>query len=220
MEYIGFLKNTFLFSNIDSSVISEIISLIKPREVLFKRGDNILSPNDKKTTVGFIVTGKCEVLCTKSAESKVTINTLGEYESFGILSVFSNDEFPTNVVCTKKAKILFFEKEDILFMVENYPDISMNIIRFMAERIIFLNRRIDIFSGTRVEDRLAAYLLKKQEELGSSFDLNCKRASEAINAGRASVYRALSTFQSKGFIEFDLNKINIIDQQGLERILK
>ena len=77
----------------------------------------------------------------------------------------------------------------------------------MADRINFLNKKIGTFSGTRVEDRLFSYLLSKSERTKSpTFTLNCKTCSEAINAGRASVYRAIDALVSEGTILFQ-NKI-------------
>ena len=94
-------------------------------------------------------------------------------------------------------------------------------INFLAGRISFLNKKIATFSGTRVEDRLAAFLICEAEKHGeSSFPFNCQKTAKEINAGRASVYRALSAFEDSGLISLVDKKIYIKDLQGLERITK
>ena len=103
---------------------------------------------------------------------------------------------------------------------ENYL-VSLNIIRFMCQRITFLNEKIATFSGDNVEQKLARLLLSDSINTGlDEFKFNKKRAAETINAGRASLYRALDTLSEKGLILLNNKTIKILDRQGLERISK
>jgi len=61
--------------------------------------------------------------------------------------------------------------------------------------------------------------LKRKYE-SAVFDFNKKKSAEALNCGRASLYRALASLESEGYISFESKKINIIDLEGLERISK
>ncbi len=97
----------------------------------------------------------------------------------------------------------------------------MNVIRFMSERILFLNEKIATFSGDNVEQKLARLLLCEKIYTDScEFAFNKKKAAETINSGRASLYRALESLAEKGLITFDNKIIKIIDLCGLERISK
>ena len=100
------------------------------------------------------------------------------------------------------------------------PRVSENVIRFMAGRISFLNKRIATFSGNRVEDRLSAYLLCERDKyLSESFPFSYVRCAEEINAGRASVYRAVASLEGDGLIRICDKTVYIIDREGLERII-
>ena len=95
----------------------------------------------------------------------------------------------------------------------------LNIIKFLAKKINFLNDKIAAFSGGKIEEKLAKYLLGLKKKYGSSkFDFNKKKSAEALNCGRASLYRAIDALEKGGFISLDNKKINIIDPEGLERI--
>ena len=105
--------------------------------------------------------------------------------------------------------------------VNNYSQISSNIIKFLANRISFLNKKIATFSGSRVEDRLAAYLLNEVEKRAAlEFPFNCNKTAEEINAGRASVYRAIASLEEAELITMSEKIIYIKDREGLERIVK
>jgi hypothetical protein len=94
------------------------------------------------------------------------------------------------------------------------------LIEFLTEKIEFLNKKIATFSSDSVEEKLASYLLMKSEKLGCAFPFNCKVGAEFINAGRASLYRGISSLSDKKLIKLENKKIYILDLPGLERITK
>ena len=220
MELTDFLSHTFLFSDLAPSLLDKIVSETPFEKRDYSRGSVIYSPDGYEKRVGFVLEGSCEVRHTRSDGTVVCINTLSKYDSFGILTVFSSKEFPSEVYAKKSSSILFFTEEAINRLIETNPQISKNIISFCADRIDFLNRKIITFSGQRVEERLASYLISMQTQHGISFDFNRKKAAEAINAGRASVYRVLDELTKSGIISIDSKKIYINDLKGLERMSK
>ncbi len=221
MDTITILKQSFLFSGISEETIGNILKQSPPRLLIFKRGELVYSSSNEENMVGIILSGRCEIRLERSSKSKTVLNILCESDSFGVLSVYSADEFPTQIYATKNSDILVFTAEQIREFANNYSQISANIIKFLANRISFLNKKIVTFSGCRVEDRLAVFLLCESERYKAPiFPFNCNKTSEEINAGRASVYRAISSLEADGFILLSDKTIQIIDPQGLERITK
>lgn len=221
MEITKILSKSFLFLGIDERILDEFISYHPPLTASFRRGELVYSSMNEKPMVGFVLSGRCEIRLDRSDGSKTVLNILSESDSFGVLSVYSTDEFPTRIYATKNSEILFFTAEEIEYFVNNYSQISANLIKFLASRISFLNKKVATFSGCRATDRLAAFLLCERERLGTDeFAFNCRKTAEKINAGRASVYRALSSLEEEGLISLVDKKITIIDPSGLERITK
>lgn len=221
MKTKSVLQNSFLFLNLNEDTLDELLRNSPPVIRSFKRGDLVYSSVSECTEVGFILSGRCEIRLDKSDKGKTVLNVLGEKDSFGILSVYSADSFPTKIYATKNSEIIFFSANQIKSFVNNHSQISSNLIAFLANRISFLNHKIVTFSGTRVENRLAAFLLLECERHGVyRFPFNALKTGEEINAGRASVYRALSSLEESGLISFDSKIIHIIDPIGLERMKK
>ncbi len=215
------IKEIFLFRGISENKIGFILEKYTPKIGEFQKGDLILSKENNLHTVGFILTGECEVRRTRSEGTDVILNILKASDSFGILSVFSESEdFPTEIFARKNTAVLFFSKETILEMIKDNSEISMNIIKFLTAKVAFLNKKITAFSGGSVEEKLSVYLLGEYEKQGLEFPLNCKRCSEFLGVGRASVYRALDDLEENGFINFNNKKIIILDLKGLERNTK
>ena len=219
--YSSFLKNTFLFKGIAENDISELINDTPIEETSFQREEIIFSPDGFERRLGIVMKGEC-LVGRQSGGSFVPLNTIGVYESFGILSVFSaRDEFPTLIKAKGSCTVLFFSADAVRSLVEKSPAVSINVIEFFARKVSFLNDKITAFSGGNIEEKLAGYILelyKKNKSL--EFDFNKKKSSEALNCGRASLYRALALLESDGLILLENKKIIINDLTGLERILK
>lgn len=219
--YSTFLKGTFLFNGIAENEISALLDGIEFEKTDYRKGDLIFAPDDFERKLGFVLHGEC-IVGRQSGSAFVPLNTLKTGNSFGILSVFSvYDEFPTLIKAKNSCSVLFFCADATRELAEKNSKVSMNIIEFLAKKISFLNQKIAAFSGGSVEEKLAGYILElKRKENSLTFDFNKKKSAEALNCGRASLYRAISSLEESGYISFDNKKIIINDLQGLERILK
>lgn len=219
MEIIKVLMQSFLFSDLNENTLVKIIESSPPEVQAFKRGEEVRSSSDSGA-VGFVMSGRCEIRLARCG-GRTVLNILDVGDSFGILSVYSAEEYPTKIYATKNSEIIFFNSEQIQYFVNNYSQISQNLIKFLAGRISFLNKKVATFSPSRVTDRLAVFLLCERDRQGTDeLSFNCQKTAEEIGAGRASVYRAIETLEDLNLIKSNDKKIIIIDREGLERITK
>jgi len=216
---IDFLSEVFLFRSLSRETLNEIISEISPQIKEFSHKEAIYSPNDYEKKVGFIANGECVVEQLKNDGKTVPLNLLRVSDSFGIMAVLSDEpEFPTRVSAVKDTTVVFITKEKLLSVLERYPAVSVNLIYFLTEKISFLNKKISTFTSDTVEDKLSKFVLEEYRRLNSSeIPFNCQRAAKSISAGRASLYRAISSLCDSGVIRFENKKIYILDPKGLER---
>lgn len=221
MDIYKILSESFLFSGIEEDELHRLISDNPPEILSYKRGELVYSSADAKSKVGFVASGRCEIRLDRQDGSKTLLNSLTESDSFGVLTVYSEEAFPTRVYAAICSSIIFFSDTQIKDFVNNNSQISANLIHFLTDRISFLNKKIATLSQGRVEEKLAAELLSESKKFSSlEFDFNCKKGGERIGAGRASVYRAISSLEAEGLIKFDNKKIYILNQKGLERMTK
>ena len=220
-EIIEFASEIFPFRNVKQKTITDIFSEYDFKIAEFQKNETVFSKNNYRKTVGFIIDGKCEVERERSSGDSIPLNSLTRYSSFGILSVFSQGaEFPTVIKAVTPCKIMFISGEDMISIVKKYRTVALNIITFLSDRIAFLNNKIETFSEKSTCAKLASYLLAKYNTLGAEFSISKTAISAEINVGRASLYRDLEAFQTKGLINFEGKKIIIICPEGLERIIK
>ncbi len=216
-----FLKDVFLFNGMDDEKIDEALETIDPIIVEYSKKDEIYSKFSREQRLGFVVSGECKVERIKHDGLPVPLNVMKSGNSFGVISVFSSeDEFPTIITATKDTRIIYITKSDTEKLIRNYPEIALNVIKFLSKKIIFLNRKVATFSEDTVESKLASFLSDEYTKYGAEFVFNCKRSAEAISVGRASLYRAISSLSDEGIIKLENKKIIILDHEGLERKTK
>ena len=113
-----FIKSCFVFKGVDEKVLERLLKANPPKIVSYKRGDTVYSSAEEKL-VGFVINGKCEIRRIKPDGSKTVLNSLSKNGSFGILSVFSDEEFPTQIFALTNCEILYFTDEQMKYFVNN-----------------------------------------------------------------------------------------------------
>ena len=220
-KHSEFFKRTFLFSGIDDNAIESLLNRITVAERKYQKGESLCTPTDFEKKIGFVYSGEC-VVGRQTSTSVIPLNLLKAYDSFGILTCFSqHNEFPTLITAKSATTVLFIHADDLKLLISQNSTISLNLISFLTQKISFLNEKIAAFSGGSIEEKLASYILslKKKHNL-LEFEFNKKKSAEALNCGRASLYRAIDALRSSGLITLADKKIIINDPEGLERITK
>ena len=218
---LDFLSETFLFRGIDKPKVGELLDSVGCEVRDYAAREVVYSPEEYERKIGFLISGRCSVERFRQDGSSVLLNTLLEGDSFGVITVLTNEDFPTKITAKKQTKILFIKHEDFVSLLNSSKEICFNLIAFLGNRISFLNNKISTFSANNTEQKVAKRILSEYKSSGSLiFNLNCKRSAEELGIGRASFYRALDSLISDGYITYEEKKINIIDPMGLERITK
>lgn len=219
-EILPFISKLFLFKGLSDEGLKDLYPTLNFEIYEFEANENIYTPTGFSKKIGFIISGECLVEKIKADNGTVPLNKLIAGDSFGIITVFSEAErFPTLVKAKKKTKVMFFDGSEIISLCERYSEISLAVIRFLSNRIEFLNKKIATFSADSVEEKFAFFLLEEAKRYASeTFALNLSKTAKVLNAGRASVYRAIEALEKLSLIKFENKKIYISDLKGLERI--
>ena len=218
-EYLNFLSELFLFKKIKTKFIEDIAKRYTFTMKNFSKGEVIFSSESAVTKIGFVFSGECRVERLRDEGDSIFLNTLRRCDSFGILAVLSPEsDYPTRIVCSKNASVLFIDGADLISIIKVNPDVSYNVIEFLTSRIAFLNKKIVTFSGKSTAQKLASYLLAKYRDSGSTVKISRTKLASELGIGRASVYRDLDILEEKNLIEIQQKEIIIKCPEGLERI--
>ena len=100
------------------------------------------------------------------------------------------------------------------FAKEN-PQVSLNYIRFLSDRIQFLNRRIASFTAPNAEQTLLSFLRQQPQQRCEGVSM--VKLSEVLNIGRTSLYRVVQQLEQNGVIKREGRVIQLMEEPDISR---
>ena len=195
-----------IFDGLTAAETEEILNSIS-KATTFKKGDELY----KNGKVALLKSGKATIRRISLTGQPLMIRSLGENEIFGAASIFGEwKKGASSIIAETDGEIIYIDESDFRELLIKNEKVTFNYIAFLTERIRFLNRRIDAFSAGSTEQRLYEFLLSNKDEKGVfTLTTSMSKLSSMLNVGRTSLYRDISSLESKGLIERKAKKIYV-----------
>jgi len=218
---ITLLKNLFLFKNTDFEEISKKYSLEDKISVIkFADGEEILSADEKTGGIFVVADGKGKIISV-SKKHDAPLRYIAAGDTFGAASLYgSGASHRTKVIAVGHLCAAVLPLEAVTELIENESEIALNYIKFLSDRVGFLNRKIAAFSAGSAEEKLALYLLSLPFENGAcTLTESYTDIAKMLDTGRASLYRSIEAFEQNGIIHRDGRKIFLDDAAALYEMI-
>ena len=213
-----FPDDCFLFTGLSHTERAKALTVLCPELLRVKEGDRVVSAGEVGGRLFFLLTGRTSVYRV-GGEKPVLMNQLRSGDCFGAASLFSDGETPTEIVAETDCRCAVIREENLTRWFSACPAAAMNYIRFISEKLVFLNRRVRDFSAATSDEKTACLLLNEADENGLAVLKNVTSLIRTMNLSRASFYRSLTSFVSRGIISKNGSKIQIINLNELKGIL-
>lgn len=211
------IRSNPLFKLPDASILEGMIRDGSIYCVEYEGGDIIYDCDIpfKSISPGIMLSGRANVFST-DREREVCLSVLEKGSIFGIAGIFNEtDDFISTIICKKACTVAFIAPEAFIGLLENNREFLLGYIRFLNNRISFLNRKIRQFTAGSAERKLAFFLEASAVENEIRLPYSISRIAEMLDIGRASLYRAIDTLSENGIIEKDGKVITIKDREKL-----
>ena len=213
-----FPDDCFLFTGLSHTERAKALTVLCPELLRVKEGDRVVSAGEVGGRLFFLLTGRTSVYRV-GGEKPVLMNQLRSGDCFGAASLFSDSETPTEIVAETDCRCAVIREKNLTRWFSACPAAAMNYIRFISEKLVFLNRRVRDFSAATSDEKTACLLLNEADENGLAVLKNVTSLIRTMNLSRASFYRSLTSFVSRGIISKNGSKIQIINLNELKGIL-
>ncbi len=212
------LKKTFLFQNVSPTEFSSISAVLSDCTFLdYTPGSVVQSAKDPVSGIAILVNGKAEILSSLS-EDAVPLRLLAPGAIFGAATLYAADpHYSTVIRATEASEVLLIPDKTVKLLLRQYPDVAENYIRFLSERICFLNRKLSAFTAGSVEAKLGAYLsgLPVKPDGVLLLPGSLSEMAKTLGMGRASLYRSLKKLESDGIIRHSGKTIQLLNADAL-----
>lgn len=196
------VSKTELFRGSPPSVLTRILAVSDCTATEYEKNEVVYDKTNFYRSLGIVLEGRLRVTKENADKRPIVMSTLQRGAMFGAAALFNSEpEYATKITAIERSRVLFLPQRLIKRMIEREPDIAENYIRYLSERILFLNRKIYFLTAGTAEQRLAGFLLDNLA-VGefSEMPMTMHRLADALNMSRASLYRAFDELTASGAV--------------------
>lgn len=212
---------TELFRGSPPSVLTRILAVSDCTAADYEKNDVVYDKTNFSRSLGIVLEGRLRVTKENADMRPIVMSTLQRGALFGAAALFNSEpEYATKITAIERSRVLFLPQRLIKRMIEREPDIAENYIRYLSERILFLNRKIYFLTAGTAEQRLAGFLLDNLA-VGeySEMPMPMHRLADALNMSRASLYRAFDELTESGAVSKQGKLVCINNAELLKNLL-
>jgi CRP/FNR family transcriptional regulator, dissimilatory nitrate respiration regulator len=184
----------------------------------------IFSEGEPGTGFFAVKSGRVKLFKVSAEGKEQILHLFGPEEHFAEVPAFDGDCFPASAIALEATELLFFPRTAFLNLLEQYPNIAINMLVIFARHLRRFAQIIEDLSFKEVPGRLAAYLLylygDSQILSGAVVELDMTKAQLAAFLGTIpeTLSRVFAKLNQEGLMVIDGAKITLLDVKRLRML--
>ena len=217
------LEKSALFSGIPTEDLFDDLNSVPHHIQRYDKGETVFHLMEDANRIGFILEGIVQVQKLFPNGSQINVSVRRAGELIGPAAVFSKSQkYPCDVIALEPATILFFQREDILLLLQKDLRIMKNFMTELATASFMLQQRLELLSYSGIAQKAAFYLLIQARQSGKNvirIPGSVSNWSMVMNVSRSSLHRELKKLEADGLISYAPPVIEILDFDALQNVL-
>jgi len=209
--YLKLILAQKLFDGCQPKMIEDII-LGSGTLHCFRSGEAMES---EERAVGILLSGR-GVIYSSDKGRQTLLRFISPGDAVGVAGLFADKAPYTRIyACGDGKSEMFFvgrKAFEELMTVEIDGRFRTNLIKFLSDRVTFLNSKIDCVTGGSAERRLVMFLKNSSTNDNGEVEIGMSMTAlaHALDIGRASLYRAFDALAEDGAISRDGRSVKIL----------
>lgn len=216
-SYLKLILAQKLFDGCQQKMIEDII-LESGTVRCFRSGEAMES---EERAVGILLSGR-GVIYSSDKGRQTLLRFISPGDAVGVAGLFADKAPDTRIyACGDGKSEMFFvgrKSFEDLMATETDGRFRTNLIKFLSDRVTFLNSRIDCVTGGSAERRLVMFLKNSSVDDNGEIEIGMSMTAlaHALDIGRASLYRAFDALAEDGAISRDGKSVKILAHELLD----
>ena len=158
--------------------------------------------------------GSATVYRVDGSGARLAVRALHPGEMFGAASVFGEwKKGASSVIAGTAGSILYLPEQLFSRILQACPTVAMRYIRYLTDRIRFLNHRMDAFAAGSTRQRLYEFLTAQADSAGVAGDgVSMAQLARMLHVGRTSLYRDLEELERQQLVRREGRRIILCKQ--------
>lgn len=220
-SYLKLILAQKLFDGCEQKMIADII-LESGTLRGFRSGEAMESD---ERAVGILLSGR-GVIYSSDKGRQTLLRFISPGDAVGVAGLFADKAPDTRIyACGDGKSEMFFvgrKAFEELMASETDGRFRTNLIKFLSDRVTFLNSKIDCVTGGSAERRLVMFLRNSPASDNGEIEIGMSMTAlaHALDIGRASLYRAFDALVEDGAISRDGKSVKILAPELLDNYRK
>ena len=197
----------WIFRNLKPGEIEALAGAAQRKKLT--RNETVFRQGDPARQMFLIKGGRVKLTKIMESGSEITLDIRKGGDFLGEQMFIEDGLFPVNAICLEDSLICGFGKKDFEDLIIQYPNIGLQVIRTLSERIDQLTGHVGDMSLPSLEDRLYRVLVRVAKAHGVSeargfvldMPLTHEDLSFLVGAHRVSITRAMKSLRSSGRVQ-------------------
>jgi CRP/FNR family cyclic AMP-dependent transcriptional regulator len=200
------LEQVELFAGLSDQELQALIESSTTKA--FAKNTVVIHENDSADSLYVIESGRVKVYCSEKNGKEFIMNTQGPGDYFGELALLDDSVRSASVRTVEKCSFCVIYKDDFNKVLEEQPNISLQLIRNLAQRVRKLTADVKSLALQDVYGRVANVLMDLSEERGDGTlyvpeKLTQQDIADRVGASREMVARILKDLTIGEYVRFE-----------------
>ena len=213
-----------LFANmadveLDRMLARAAMRRIPPGEAVFEQGQ-------KATQFFLLLHGRLKVTQVTAEGQQIIVRVVHPGDLFGFAQALQRNDYPGTPIAAAESVVICWPNEVWASIVEQNPNLAVNAMRAIGQRLQEAHTRIREMSTEEVERRVAHAVLRLMNQAGRpdadgvhiDFPLTRQDVAEMTGTTLHTVSRLFSAWESQGIVKGGRQKLLIRDRARLEAL--
>jgi len=210
-----------LFVDIEEDKLSDVFNFGDRR--VYESGETLFREGDPALRSYLVIEGRLKLSKLHEDGKEAIVRYINPGEITAAVSVFNGKNYPVTAQAVGHSMVVGWDRETMLEIMTAYPQIAINLLGTVVERLDDIQNRYLELQTERVEQRIARSLLRimkqsgRKTEEGILIDFRLSRQDLADYAGTTlyTASRTLSSWEQRGWIVSGRERIVVADPHAL-----
>ena len=214
-----FLESIPYFSGMNSAELDSIGRFFSERK--FERGEIIQLEGEAVGELYLVASGAIKVFKTSAEGKEQILSIVRPGETFNDIAIFDDGVSPASAQAMSPVTLYGIGKSELHALLREYPRLSLNTTRILAERTRQLMVLVEDLSFRHVIGRVAKVLLENAGNgTAPGTRLTQQEMAAMVGSVREVVARSLKALEAEGAISMERHRIRIMDRPLLESMVE
>lgn len=220
-EFYPLFETLPLFYNISTEYYDNVFCCLQAQIKDYEKGTVISETYDRTELAGIVLSGKVNISFFSKHGDEHNVRHFEQGSLFGEAAACIPESNSTSLIITsEKSKILFMRFSQLFTehakKCPHASQVSLNLLREIASKNIFLNKKVEILAQKKIRDKIEVYFRMLQNcDSTINIPLNRQAMANFLGVDRSALSRELSVMRDEGIIEFNKNEFIILNPKWL-----